>query len=82
MVITDKQFFANANKYIKAAYNGEKVVVKNGNFIYQIAPVEDDGLTITPELQAKLDKARAEIKKGNCITLKSHADIDAYLDSL
>lgn len=40
MVITDKRFFANANKYIKAAYNGEKVVVKNGNFIYQIIPLK------------------------------------------
>lgn len=34
---------------------------------------------ITPDLQAKLDKAREEIHSGQCITLKSHDDIDNYL---
>ena len=29
---------------------------------------------ITPDLQAKLDKAREEIHSGQCITLKSHDD--------
>ena len=37
---------------------------------------------ITPDLQAKLDKAREEIDSGQCITLKSHDDIDKYFASL
>ena len=37
---------------------------------------------ITPDLQAKLDKAREEIHSGQCITLKSHDDIDNYFASL
>ena len=37
---------------------------------------------ITPDLQAKLDKAREEIHRGQCITLKSHDDIDNYFASL
>lgn len=37
---------------------------------------------ITPDLQAKLDKAREEIHNGQCITLKSHDDIDNYFASL
>ena len=37
---------------------------------------------ITPDLQAKLDKAREEIDSGQCITLKSHDDIDKYFTSL
>ena len=37
---------------------------------------------ITPNLQAKLDKAREEILSGQCITLKSHDDIDCYFASL
>ena len=41
-----------------------------------------DDLMITPELQARIDKAREEIKSGKCVTLKSSADIDAYFDSL
>ena len=34
------------------------------------------------ELQARIDKAREEIKSGKCVTLKSSEDIDAYFDSL
>ena len=37
---------------------------------------------ITPDLQAKLDKAREEIHSGQCITLKTHDDIDYYFASL
>ncbi len=37
---------------------------------------------ITPDLQAKLDKAREEIHSGQCITLKTHDDIDCYFASL
>ena len=37
---------------------------------------------ITPDLQAKLDKAREEIHREQCITLKSHDDIDCYFASL
>jgi len=37
---------------------------------------------ITPDLQAKLDKAREEIHSGQCITLKSHDDIDNYFANL
>ena len=41
-----------------------------------------DENAITPDLQAKLDKAREEILSGQCITLKSHDDIDCYFASL
>ncbi len=37
---------------------------------------------ITPDLQAKLDKAREEIHSELCITLKTHDDIDCYFASL
>ena len=39
-------------------------------------------IAITPDLQSKLDKAREEIHRGQCITLKSHDDIDNYFASL
>ena len=65
------------------ADQGEKVIIRrNRKQAYTLVPVEDDDFTITPELQARIDQARAEIKAGNCVTLKSHADIDAYFDSL
>lgn len=37
---------------------------------------------ITPALQARLDKAREEIRNGQCVTLKTHEDVDKYFASL
>ena len=45
-------------------------------------PVEDDDLTITPELQAKIDKARQEHKEGKTTTIRTHEELDAFLESL
>lgn len=46
------------------------------------AKVEDDDLTITPELQAKIDKARQEYKEGKITTVRTHEELDAFLESL
>ena len=59
------------------ADNGERK-----NEIYALVKVGREDLMITPELQARIDKAREEIKSGKCVTLKSSEDIDAYFDSL
>ena len=64
------------------ADNGEQVLIRRKNEIYALVKVGREDLMITPELQARIDKAREEIKSGNCLTLKSSEDIDAYFDSL
>lgn len=64
------------------ADNGEQVLIRRKNEIYALVKVGREDLMITPELQARIDKARAEIKSGKCVTLKSSEDIDAYFDSL
>lgn len=50
--------------------------------IVNLVPVADDDLAITPELQTRIDQARAAIEAGNCITLKTHEDIEKYFNSL
>lgn len=37
---------------------------------------------ITPALQARLDKAREEIRNGQCVTLKTQEEVDKYFASL
>jgi antitoxin (DNA-binding transcriptional repressor) of toxin-antitoxin stability system len=64
------------------ADNGEQVLIRRKNEIYALVKVGREDLMITPELQARIDKAREEIKSGKCATLKSSEDIDAYFDSL
>lgn len=43
---------------------------------------EEEGWEATPELLARLDKAREEVDKGNCTVLKSKEEINAFLESL
>ena len=45
-------------------------------------PVNDDDITITPSLQARIEKARAEYKSGEFTRLKTHEEIDKYFDNL
>lgn len=40
------------------------------------------GLSIIPELQAKIDKARQEDKEGKTITCRTSEELDAFLDTL
>ena len=80
--MTVSGFRRNMAAAFNKAAEGENVMVRRGTQVFAIVPVSDDELTITPELQAKIDKARAEIKSGKCVTLKSHEDIDKYFDSL
>lgn len=73
-------------KNMAAAFNkaaeGEDVMVRRGTQIFAIVPVKEKELTITPELKAKIDKAREEYKRGETITLRTHEDIDRYFESL
>lgn len=45
------------------ADNGEQVLIRRKNEIYALVKVGREDLMITPELQARIDKAREEIKK-------------------
>jgi len=61
---------------------GERVFIRRKNQLYTIVPVSDDELTVTPELAAKIEKARQEFRDGNTISLKSHEDVDRYFESM
>ena len=43
---------------------GERVFIRRKNQLYTIVPVSEDDLTITPELAAKIEKARQEYHEG------------------
>ena len=62
--------------------SGEHVFIRRKNKLYMIVSVEDDNSTITPELAAKIDKAREEYRQGNYISCSTSEELQAYLDSL
>ena len=67
---------------ITRADNGEHILISRKNEIYALMKGGREDVKITPELQARIEKAREEIKSGKCVTLKSSEVIDAYFDSL
>ena len=80
---TSREFRNRQAHVFDLADKGEKVIIRRSRKqSYTLVPVEDDGQGITPELQAKIDRAREEIKAGKCVTLKSPEDIEVYFDSL
>lgn len=80
---TSREFRSQQAHVFDLADKGEKVIIRRSRKqAYTLVPIEDDDLTITPELQAKIDKARAEIKAGNCVTLRSSEELDRYLETL
>lgn len=80
--MTVRDFRTNLSANFDRVDAGERILVRRRNRVYTIVPVEDDDLTITPELQAKIDKARQEYKEGKTTTVRTHEDLDAFLESL
>ena len=80
---TSREFRSQQAHVFDLADKGEKVIIRRSRKqAYTLVPIEDDDLTITPELQARIDRARAEIKAGNCVTLRGSEDLDRYLENL
>ena len=61
---------------------GEHVFIRRKNQLYTIVPVSEDDLTITPELAAKIEKARQEYREGKTISLKTREDVERYFASM
>lgn len=80
---TSREFRSQQAYVFDLADQGEKIIIRrNKKQAYTLVPIEDDDLTITPEMQARIDKAREEIKAGKCISVHGKEELRAYLDSL
>lgn len=64
------------------AENGEQVLIRRKNEIFALVKVGREDLMISPELQAKIDMAREEIKVEKCVTLRTPEELNEYLESL
>ena len=57
------------------------IVKKENDDAMQVAE-EEEGWEASPELLARLDVARQEVREGDCITLRTKDDVNAYFESL
>lgn len=80
---TSREFRSQQAHVFDLADQGEQIIIRrNKKQAYTLVPINDDELTITAELRAKIDKARERINAGECTTLTSHEEIDKYFDAL
>ncbi|MGM9759176.1 MAG: hypothetical protein ACI30I_03560 [Parabacteroides sp.] len=79
--LTIKDFRNNMASSFNIVDAGGSVYIRRKNRTYAVVLVDDD-LTISSSLQAKIDQARQNYREGKCITVKTHKELDAYLDSL
>ena len=78
---TTQEFTSRLDQAFDLADKGEKVIIRRGR-AYRLIPFTEESSGITPELQAKIDRAREEQRAGKCIRLTTHEEIDRYFDSL
>ena len=80
--ITVRDFRTNLSANFDKVDAGERILVRRRNRIYTIVPVEENDLTVTPELQAKIDKARQEYKEGKTLHFESAQAAQKWMDEL
>ncbi|MBR2153832.1 MAG: hypothetical protein IJ901_04360 [Bacteroidaceae bacterium] len=61
---------------------GEHVFIRRKNQLYTIIPVNEDELTITPALAAKIEKARQEFREGQTLRFETAAEAQKWMDEL
>ena len=82
--LTVADFRSQLAKYFDLVLAGEKVFIRRKNKLFTIIPVDEGevDVTITPELEEKIEKARKEYREGKTVSLTSHEDVERYFDSM
>ena len=78
---TTQEFTSRLDQAFDLADKGEKVIIRRGR-AYRLIPFTEESSGITPELQAKIDQAREEYRRGETLHFESKEEMDQYFDSL
>lgn len=80
---TSREFRSQQAHVFELADQGQKVIIRrNKKQAYMLVPVGDEDLTITPELQAKIDKAREEYHQHETLGFDTPEALNSWLESL
>ena len=80
---TTQEFTSRSDQAFDLADKGEKVIIRRGRRrAYRLIPFTEESSGITPELQAKIDRAREEYRTGETLHFESKEEMHAWLDAL
>jgi hypothetical protein len=81
--ITAKEFQEKQKSFFEIADTGRQIIIKRGRKqAYSLAPVEEDGFVVTPEIMERIEKSRQQFREGKYTECKTIEDINNFLDSL
>ena len=72
----------NLAAYFEKAAKGMPIFIRRKNKLYVLTSVGEEDLTLTPELQKRIDEARASYRTGNVVSAKTKEELHSLLDSL
>ena len=78
-IINTKEFRANQKKYFDLAIKEDVIIRRGRKQAFILVPLDGDEYTITPELQARIDKAREQYEKGNFVGYSTKDELRAHL---
>ena len=80
--LTIRDFRSNLAASLDRVDQGEQVLVRRGSKTYTIIVVEDGELEITPQLAAKIEKARQEYRDGATLEFENASAAQQWMDEL
>ena len=82
VVVSAREFRVNQGKYLGMAAP-EGILLKSRFGLFKISPVSEEDMIMSKEEYLKrIKEAKSELESGGGTELKSHKDIDDFLDSL
>jgi len=81
--ISARQFREKQKSFFEIADTGRKIVINRGKKqSYILAPFIQDDFIVTPELLAKLDDIRQQVRNGEYTECNTWEESKQFLDSL
>lgn len=81
--VTSREFRNRQTSLLDIADQGEQIVIRRrGKRSYMLTPIHDSDMTITPELEQKIEEARRQYKNRETIACNTKEELHSFLDSL
>lgn len=77
-----RDFRSNLAGSFNRAQQGENVLIRRKNEIYALVKLGEEDLSISPELQLRIEEARKAYRDGNTTGTSTHQGLDDLLASL
>jgi hypothetical protein len=80
--LTVSDFRNNLAESFSRVSNGENVLIRRKNEIYALVKIGNEDLSLSPELQKRIDDVHQAFKSGDYTACSTPKELDSFLNSL